>query len=616
MRQLVLTAPLPVAPGLRLQQRPLAATPRRRRRPLPRLATASLAGSSEETEQQQQQPPPAPPAPGKPSIKQTMADLDALLGIEDKPEEPAQEAKPASGDGVKITISADVLKQLAEAEAARAEKLGSAASNSEMQSRIADSIERIVEQAKKLAEEDGKGDGKTLGEEAVRKELDNLFSVMGSSMKGVDQEDLKRIKEQVFGATTFWVTETRLLAMQSLELGVAVRGNLRGKREAVFKEVCDKVAAMFGDKYVVRLVEDPEAALEDMQMGASAAAADGAAPEPRVMFEILPAAAAQPQPTAGWQRAAAAVLLVLTLGSTLQFGLAANIGLLPKETLQWLANPANLNSDVLPPGLETYDPLPFLSSTGNVFLVTLLPQLMHELAHAVVAGTRGIKIAPSFLIPNSQLGTFGSVTQLKSLVRSRTDLFDFSAAALAAGGLTSLGLFIAGLVASHGGNVAEPGLLPVPSQLFQGSLLLGTLAKLGLGSEALSHAQVYVSPLLVGGWCGLVTTALNCLPVGNLDGGRAMLSAFGRNALAVSSLLSYVGLGLGLLGSSLALPFGLYVLICQRSAEQYIQDEVSGVSERRRAIAGALIAFALLTLIPMAPEVADVAAVGSPGNFI
>ena len=42
-------------------------------------------------------------------------------------------------------------------------------------------------------------------------------------------------------------------------------------------------------------------------------------------------------------------------------------------------------------------------------------------------------------------------------------------------------------------------------------------------TEALTHAQVYVSPLLVGGWCGLVTTALNCLPVGNLDGGRVML---------------------------------------------------------------------------------------------
>lgn len=39
-------------------------------------------------------------------------------------------------------------------------------------------------------------------------------------------------------------------------------------------------------------------------------------------------------------------------------------------------------------------------------------QLVHEVTHAAVAAARGIKIAPSFLIPNSQLGTFGSVTQV------------------------------------------------------------------------------------------------------------------------------------------------------------------------------------------------------------
>lgn len=570
---------------------------------------ASLAGSDSET---------STTSGTKPSIKQTMADLDALLGIEEEEKQAAQEAaaKAEADSGVKVQIDASVLRQLAEAEAARAEKLGSAASSGEMQTRIADSIERIVEQAKKLAEEqEGKGADKTLGEQAVRQELANLYTVMAWS-KGVDPEDLKKIKEQVFGATSFWVTETRPLAMQTLELGVVVRGNLRGKREAVFREVCDKVAAMFGDKYVVRLVEDTDSMMEELQMGGPSGTADGTAPEPRVQFEILPAAAAQPAPVLGWQRVAAGVLLLLTLGSTLQFGLAANIGLLPKETLQWLANPANLNTDLLPPGLESYDPLPFLSSTGNVFMVTLLPQLVHEVAHAVVAGSRGIKLAPSFLIPNSQLGTFGSVTQLKSMVRTRTDLFDLSAAALAAGGLTSMALLLAGLAASHGGAAAEPGLLPVPAQLFQGSLLLGGIAKLGLGSEALSHAQVYVSPLLVGGWCGLVTTALNCLPVGNLDGGRTMLSAFGRNALAVSSLLCYVGLGLGLLGSSLALPFGLYVLICQRTAEQYIQDEVSGVSERRRGVAAALIIFAILTLVPMGADLADVAAVGTPSSFL
>eukprot|EP00951_Prasinocladus_malaysianus_P021296 scaffold175657_cov33-Prasinocladus_malaysianus.AAC.1 len=48
-------------------------------------------------------------------------------------------------------------------------------------------------------------------------------------------------------------------------------------------------------------------------------------------------------------------------------------------------------------------------------------------------------------------------------------------------------------------------------------------------------------------------------------------AAFGRNALAGTSFLCYIGLGLGLLGGNLSLAFGLYVLLVQRSAEQFIQ---------------------------------------------
>ena len=69
----------------------------------------------------------------------------------------------------------------------------------------------------------------------------------------------------------------------------------------------------------------------------------------------------------------------------------------------------------------------------------------------------------------------------------------------------------------------QPGLVPVPSQLFQGSLFLGGLARLSFGAETISHASIYVHPMLIGGWCGMVATAFNALPCGNLDGGRSML---------------------------------------------------------------------------------------------
>jgi hypothetical protein len=73
-----------------------------------------------------------------------------------------------------------------------------------------------------------------------------------------------------------------------------------------------------GDKYIVRLIYDTEAAFADPTV------------PPRTSFEILPRATAEPQPMAGWQRITALVLLALTAGSTLQSAIAANIGLLPK----------------------------------------------------------------------------------------------------------------------------------------------------------------------------------------------------------------------------------------------------------------------------------------------
>lgn len=63
----------------------------------------------------------------------------------------------------------------------------------------------------------------------------------------------------------------------------------------------------------------------------------------------------------------------------------------------WLADPANLDvpEGFLPPGLENYDPVPFLQSLGDVCLVTLLPQLAHELGHSVAAAVKKLRIGAS-----------------------------------------------------------------------------------------------------------------------------------------------------------------------------------------------------------------------------
>lgn len=118
------------------------------------------------------------------------------------------------------------------------------------------------------------------------------------------------------------------------------------------------------------------------------------------------------------------------------------------------------------------------------------------------------------------------------------------------------------------------------------------------------------------GWCGLTTTALNLLPVGTLDGGRLMLSAYGQRTLNITSLFTYAGLGLGLLGSSLSLPFGLYVLICQRNPEQYVQDTVTPPPQPRQSVTAAMAVFAVLILLPMSPFASDVSSGVSGGMMM
>ena len=62
-----------------------------------------------------------------------------------------------------------------------------------------------------------------------------------------------------------------------------------------------------------------------------------------------------------------------------------------------------------------------------------------------------VKLGTPIFIPNGQIGLFGAVTQLKSLVKNRADMFDIAAAGPVAGGVASLAVFLTGLALSGSG---------------------------------------------------------------------------------------------------------------------------------------------------------------------
>lgn len=153
-----------------------------------------------------------------------------------------------------------------------------------------------------------------------------------------------------------------------------------------------------GDKYEVLMVEDPEPQdgpgpnppppPKAADKSSNGSTPQTFTPEPRVAFQVVPAEMVQPPQSNGWQVVVAGILLLLLFASTVQLSLVANITKLPKETLEYFANPDNLNNDVLPPGLDTWDPAPYLASALPLFISILGINLLHEVGHRIAAAIR------------------------------------------------------------------------------------------------------------------------------------------------------------------------------------------------------------------------------------
>lgn len=172
-------------------------------------------------------------------------------------------------------------------------------------------------------------------------------------------------------------------------------------------------------------------------------------------------------------------------------------------------------------------------------LMTILG--VHELGHYFMARRHGIKVTPPFFIPVPfALGTFGAFIQMRSPTEHRRALFDVAIAGPLAGLVVAIPALLVGLRTSTilpGDVTAGPGFFGGTSA--GSSVLFALLAKLSLG-DALEVGHVLrLSPLAFAGWLGIFITALNLLPIGQLDGGHAARALFG---MRIGSTISTVAL--------------------------------------------------------------------------
>ncbi len=174
----------------------------------------------------------------------------------------------------------------------------------------------------------------------------------------------------------------------------------------------------------------------------------------------------------------------------------------------------------------------------------------HEMGHYLAARRHGMSVSLPYFIPVPfGLGTFGAFISLRSPAPSRRALFDMAVSGPLAGLVFAVPALLVGLPLSQ---VVPDGASTAMSSMHGGgvnigsSLLLATLAKIGLGEQLVGHT-LQLHPLAFAGWLGLIVTALNLLPIGQLDGGHISDAMFGQRASAMISTAAMFALfGLGL----------------------------------------------------------------------
>ena len=208
-----------------------------------------------------------------------------------------------------------------------------------------------------------------------------------------------------------------------------------------------------------------------------------------------------------------ALLLILTLFTTTIVGAGLN------ATFQ-LNRPVDLDQD--------FDIIfrlwghPGLLLQGLPFSVTLLTILFaHEMGHYLTCLRYGINASlPYFLPAPTLIGTLGAFIRIRSPIYTRRALFDVGVAGPIAGFVFLVPALIAGLLLSR----IQPGIAEHGDFVFGTPLLLRLLE--GLAFPGVPVSDISLHPVARAAWVGILATALNLLPIGQLDGGHILYSFF------------------------------------------------------------------------------------------
>ena len=216
-------------------------------------------------------------------------------------------------------------------------------------------------------------------------------------------------------------------------------------------------------------------------------------------------------------------------------------------------------------------------------LITFLT--VHEFGHYIAARLHGVNTSLPYFIPAPMIGvgTLGAVISIREPLSNLTSLFDLGVSGPVAGFIIVLILLIWAMVS-----------LPPPEYMFGfsghetlieyiratgrfpdtsisdgspgGRLTLGVTPLYWMLSKLFPNVpplyEMYHYPLLFATWLGLLFTALNLMPIGQLDGGHITYALFGPTWHArISRVFIFVMLSSMTTGGASTLPYMLTIII-------------------------------------------------------
>lgn len=254
--------------------------------------------------------------------------------------------------------------------------------------------------------------------------------------------------------------------------------------------------------------------------------------------------------------------------------------------------------------LETHPELILQGLPYSLSLIAILG--IHELSHYLFAVFYQIRTTLPYFIPIPFfLGTFGAFISIRSPMPHRKAVFDVAIAGPIGGFLVALPVLVWGLAYSEVvPMVKESSMLSFQALDPRFSLLLATISKIVLGSKLDAGSAIALHPLAVAGYIGIIVTALNLIPVGQLDGGHIIHAMFGQGkALVIGQITRLLMILLAFVRGEFLL--WAIILMFMPIADQPALNDVTELDNKRDFLGLCAIALLVAILLPLPPTLAQ-----------